>query len=63
MVRFGLSLVAATLIAFSGYAALGAATNASPVPGLKVIAVVVAHARHRSNVSTLRGQTNPLVVQ
>ncbi len=61
MVRFGLSLVAASIIAFCGYSALGAATNASDA-GMKVIAVVTAHA-HRSSVSTLRGQAGTPVVQ
>ncbi|MGA8535746.1 MAG: hypothetical protein WB615_16685 [Candidatus Tumulicola sp.] len=64
MVRFGLSLVAASLIVFSGYSALGAATGSTGGPSLKVIAVVVAHARHRSSVSTLRSQPEvPVVVQ
>ncbi len=61
MVRFGLSFVAASIIAFCGYSALGAAANASD-PGMKVIAVVTAHA-HRSSVSTLRDRVKTPVVQ
>ncbi len=61
MVRFGLSLVAASLIAFCGYSALGAAAHASD-SGMKVIAVVTAHA-HRSSVSTLRSQAATPILQ
>jgi hypothetical protein len=63
MVRFGLSLLAASLIAFFGYSALGATSHTYASPGLKVIAVVVAHAGHHSSVSTLRSQVNQTVVQ
>jgi hypothetical protein len=60
MVRFGLSLVVASLLAFSGFSALGIGANtAAP---LKIIAVVTAHAHH-SAVSTLRDHQNTPVVQ
>ena len=51
MFRFIFSLAAASLIAVSGYSALGLATHTSARPGLKVIAVVVAHPHHRAAVS------------
>lgn len=62
MLRFALSLVAASFIAFAGYSALGTAAHAAPQGGLKVIAVVVAHAGHRSTVSSA-SQEKPSVVQ
>jgi hypothetical protein len=63
MIRSAISLVAAVVIALAGYAALGAAAHTTPRPTLKVIAVVVAHARHHSAVSALRAQGNATVIQ
>ena len=45
MLRFGISLIAASLVALSGYSALAGAAGYAP-KNLKTIAVVVAHA-HR----------------
>jgi hypothetical protein len=63
MVRFALSLVTAAVVAIAGYGSLGAVTHTSPQEGLKVIAVVVAHAHHHSSLSTLRVPENAPVVQ
>jgi hypothetical protein len=52
VLRFIFSLAAASLIAVSGYSAMGLATHTSARPGLKVIAVVVAHPHHRAAVSS-----------
>jgi hypothetical protein len=54
MVRFTFSLLAAALIAFGGYSALGHATGSAARPGLKVIATVVAHSHRHAAVSTAR---------
>ena len=45
MLRFGISLIVAGIIALAGYSALGQVTSA---PALKTIAVVTARAHHRS---------------
>jgi hypothetical protein len=63
MIRSTISLVAAVVITLAGYAALGVAAHTSPQPTLKVIAVVVAHARHHSAVSALRAPGGAAAVQ
>lgn len=60
MLRFGISLIAASLIALAGYAALGQATTPA-VPALKTIAVVTAHAHHRA-VSSATANFAPAIL-
>jgi hypothetical protein len=62
MLRFVFSLVAASLIAFAGYAALGNAATPSG-PTLKVIAVVVAHSHRHTTASAARTQEPEALVQ
>jgi len=63
MIRSTLALVAAAVITLAGYAALGVAAHTTPRPSLKVIAVVVAHAKHHSAVSALRPQQPSATIQ
>ena len=63
MFRFSLCLAAAILIAFLGYSALGYATHASSRPGLKVIAVVVAHPHHHPAISAFRSPSGLPILQ
>ena len=63
MIRSTLALVSAVVISLAGYAALGVAAHATPKPSLKVIAVVVAHAKHHSALSALRQQGPPATIQ
>lgn len=61
MLRFGISLVAASLIALAGYSAFGQATVAA-APTLKTIAVVTAHAHHRAVSATSANSTAPAIL-
>jgi hypothetical protein len=60
MLRFGISLVAASLIALAGYSAFGQATVAAPA--LKTIAVVTARAHHRAVSSAPATSTAPALL-
>jgi hypothetical protein len=51
VIRFGLSLLAAGLITFAGYAALGHAATSPSGAHMKVIATVTARAHHRPALS------------
>jgi hypothetical protein len=61
VLRFGFSLLAAALLTFAGYSALGHAAAPS-APQLRVIATVTVHAHHRAAFSAAATpQTLPLL--